>query len=110
MESIKLVETDKEILACYAVLQQLHESLREDNIISHVCRLESNGCKLVFLLHSAIVKSLAGFFSVIVFHGESATMLMTWSAIDNIAAWVMERSSLNSYSIMRKKIIASNCT
>ena len=62
MESIKLVETDKEILACYAVLQQLHESLREDNIISHVCRLESNGCKLVFLLHSAIVKSLAGFF------------------------------------------------
>jgi len=61
METVKITETDAEILRCLPVLRQLHEHLLESTFLAHVRRLQTSGYQLAYLPVDGTVKSVAGF-------------------------------------------------
>ena len=58
---IKLADCDKEILACYSLMNELRPSILENEFLNHIQRQKSEGYRLAYLKDEDSIVSLAGF-------------------------------------------------
>lgn len=61
MITIKLTETDEEILRCFPVMKQLREHLTTDDFVLRIRRMQAEGYKLAYLEDAGEIKALGGF-------------------------------------------------
>jgi len=58
MVSIKVADSDQEILSCFDVMSQLHDKLSRDEFVDYIARLKSKGYQLAFLEDGERVRSI----------------------------------------------------
>lgn len=61
MPEIKIVTTDREIMACFPVLTELRPHLAQASFVTDVRRLYGDGYQLACLVDNGMVKAVAGF-------------------------------------------------
>jgi len=62
MVSIKLADSDQEILSCFDVMSQLHDRLLRDEFVDYIAQLKSKGYQLAFLEDGERIRSVIGFY------------------------------------------------
>lgn len=61
LDTIRLAESDAEIINCFPVMNQLRPDLRLDEFVATIRRQEDGGYQLAYLLSGDAVRAVAGF-------------------------------------------------